>query len=160
MDEHTQYIARLFRYDDWANREVLASLRKTETLPEKSMRLIEHIIGTEFTWLARLQGERATLAVWPQLGLDECAAQLDELSVLWGSYLPSLDRAALDRIVRYVNSKGETFESRCNDILTHVVIHSGYHRGQIAANLRAEGEETPNTDFIHAVRQNKIDPPS
>jgi len=43
------------------------------------------------------------------------------------------------------------------DILTHVLLHSVYHRGQIAADLRAGGAQPPYTDFIHAARQNLID---
>jgi len=38
------------------------------------------------------------------------------------------------------------------DILTHVTIHSAYHRGQIASDLRAAGQAPAYTDFIHAVR--------
>lgn len=39
------------------------------------------------------------------------------------------------------------------DILTHVLMHSAYHRGQIASHMRANGKTPAYTDFIHAVRQ-------
>jgi uncharacterized damage-inducible protein DinB len=55
--------------------------------------------------------------------------------------------------VTYTNSKGEVWTSGVEDILTHVTIHSAYHRGQIASDLRAEGHTPAYTDFIHAVRQ-------
>jgi len=42
------------------------------------------------------------------------------------------------------------------DILTHVLLHSAYHRGQIAVDLRAAGLTPAYTDYIHAVRQGKI----
>jgi uncharacterized damage-inducible protein DinB len=35
-------------------------------------------------------------------------------------------------------------------------MHSAYHRGQIAADMRAAGFEPVYTDFIHAVRQGYI----
>jgi len=35
----------------------------------------------------------------------------------------------------------------------HVTIHSAYHRGQIASDVRSAGQEPAYTDYIHAVRQ-------
>jgi uncharacterized damage-inducible protein DinB len=43
------------------------------------------------------------------------------------------------------------------EILTHLVIHSAYHRGQIASDLRAAGQEPAYTDYIHAVRQGLLE---
>ncbi len=43
------------------------------------------------------------------------------------------------------------------DILTHVVLHSAYHRGQIASQVRSGGEQPAYTDFIHAARQGLIE---
>jgi uncharacterized damage-inducible protein DinB len=37
-----------------------------------------------------------------------------------------------------------------------VVIHSAYHRGQIAADVRAAGHEPAYTDFIHATRTGRV----
>jgi uncharacterized damage-inducible protein DinB len=62
----------------------------------------------------------------------------------------------LDRPVRYTNSKGEPWTSTVEDILTHLVIHSAYHRGQIASDLRNAGQKPAYTDYIHAVRQGLI----
>jgi len=42
-------------------------------------------------------------------------------------------------------------------VLTHVVLHSAYHRGQIATQMRAGGEAPAHTDFIHAVRRGLIE---
>jgi uncharacterized damage-inducible protein DinB len=35
----------------------------------------------------------------------------------------------------------------------HVLLHSVYHRGQIALQMRSSGAEPAYTDFIHSVRQ-------
>ena len=59
--------------------------------------------------------------------------------------------------ITYKNSKGEAWTSAVEDILVHVTTHSAYHRGQIAADLRAAGIQPPYTDYIHAVRQGLID---
>jgi uncharacterized damage-inducible protein DinB len=58
--------------------------------------------------------------------------------------------------VGYTNSKGEPWTNTVEEILTHVVIHSTYHRGQIASDLRNAGLEPAYTDYIHALRQKLI----
>ena len=64
----------------------------------------------------------------------------------------SAEPGHLGDVVSYVNSKGEAWRSTVGDILTHVVLHSSYHRGQIASHVRATGAEPAYTDFIHATR--------
>lgn len=114
-----------------------------------------HIIGAECLWMARLRKEAATLPVWPDLDLDACAARLEELSLRWPEYL-GLKGEALTEKIPYTNSKNESWSNTVGDILTHVVIHSAYHRGQIASDLRAAGSTPAYTDYIHAVRQEHI----
>jgi uncharacterized damage-inducible protein DinB len=148
-------LKRLLDYDVWANWETLSSLRQG-TAPARSLRWMGHIIGAEFLWFARMQGRPSEVPVWPDLTLEQCEARIRELSRSLGEALiggsPELARA-----VAYTNSKGEPWTSTVEEILTHVVIHSAYHRGQIASDLRAAGQEPAYTDYIHAVRQGLIE---
>jgi uncharacterized damage-inducible protein DinB len=147
-------LRRLLRYDLWANGETLGALRQGEP-PPRSLRWMAHIVGAEFLWLARMNGTISDLPVWPTLSLDECEARLPELSRELGEF--DIDRLGpLDRTVHYTNSKGEPWTSTVEDILTHLVIHSAYHRGQIASDLRQAGQEPAYTDYIHAVRQGMV----
>lgn len=150
------YLRRLFSYDDWANREVLKSLAAVRQQPQRSLKLMAHILSAERLWLERLQSQKQTFPVWPELNLAHCQTQADELSRLWREYLDGLSQSDLERTVAYTNSKGEHYSNAIGDILTHVVIHSGYHRGQIAADMRASGLNPAYTDFIHGVRQGKL----
>ena len=115
-----------------------------------------HIIGAEFLWLARMQTTSASLPVWPDLSLEECETRFSELSSRLLDVVAATGAEALARPVTYTNSKGEAWTSTVEEILTHVVIHSAYHRGQIASDLRSAGQEPPYTDYIHAVRQRLI----
>jgi len=85
----------------------------------------------------------------------------DAMSAAWRDYLARLGNqfapGSLDDKVEYRNSKGEPWSSRVEDILTHVLLHSAYHRGQIALQMRASGMEPAYTDFIHAVRQGLVE---
>jgi len=148
---------RLLAYDAWANREALASLRAAANPPPKALRALAHLVGAGRLWLARLEGTAGKPpAVWPDLSLDEAGAGIEELAGQWKAYASGLDEPALARRVSYTNSKGEPWTSTVGDILTHVVIHGGYHRGQIASDLRAAGFTPAYTDYIEAVRRNRI----
>ena len=145
-------LERLLEYDVWANRETLRSLLQGPP-PAKSLRWMGHIIGAEFLWLDRIEGRPAQLSVWPELALDDCENRLRQLSHL----LPAAARADdMGRSVRYTNSKGESWTSSVEEILTHLTIHSAYHRGQIASDLRSAGVEPAYTDYIHAIRQRLV----
>jgi uncharacterized damage-inducible protein DinB len=120
-----------------------------------------HILSAQKLWLERIQESRQSMAVWPNLTIDECAALADEMSSAWQTYLTQLAMqvppTSLNDKVEYRNSKGELWSSRVEDVLTHVLFHSAYHRGQIALQMRASGAQPAYTDFIHAVRQGFIE---
>jgi len=152
-----EYLKRLFDYDAWANHEALSALRdRGEPLP-RALRLLGHVAGAEALWLARLRGKPAGLAVWPELTLTECANDLAHLARDWSDYLGGMAEDGLRQEVSYVNSKGEPWTSTVADVLTHVVIHSAYHRGQVASEMRSAGQTPAYTDFIHCVRQGLLD---
>jgi uncharacterized damage-inducible protein DinB len=151
-----EHFRRLFSYDDWANRQVLAGLLHAEPVPSRALRLLAHIFAAERLWLERLQSQSQSAAVWPDFDLSRCQAEAKDMPGLWEDYLRSLEEAALERAVTYRNSKGEVFSSAVEDILQHVTMHSVYHRGQIAGAMREAGFAPAYTDFIHAVRNEHI----
>jgi uncharacterized damage-inducible protein DinB len=151
------HLTRLLTYDDWANRESLASLQAVAQPPPRALRWMAHIVAAEQLWLSRLLGNAGPVVVWPDLTLEECAARLDELRERWRGLLAGLRPEDLERPVSYVNTQGETWTNTAGDILLQAVTHSVYHRGQIAAELRAAGATPVLTDFIHAVRQGRLE---
>jgi len=152
-----RHLNRLFAWDRWANREALASLQRSDPAPRQSLRYLAHIVAAERLWLARIEQEPQPMVVWPDLSLAECGTELHKLAPLWEEYLAGLGPDELEQPVRYTNSKGEPWASRVEDILLHVVTHSAYHRGQIAADVRASGQTPAYTDFIHCVRQGLLE---
>jgi uncharacterized damage-inducible protein DinB len=146
------YLRRLFEYDYWANSETLKALRGVQTPPERSRKFIAHIAAAEWLWLRRLE-EGKEMPVWPELTLDGCKKEFEELRSAWLRYLTSLTADQLAGAVSYTNSKGERWESSVADVLMHTAMHSAYHRGQIASDMRQSGHTPAYTDFIHCVRQ-------
>ena len=155
--ELIEHLRRQFAYDAWANREVLAALKSSPQPPTRPRQLLAHMLSAERLWLERIRNQPQSLPVWPDFSLDQCEAQIDELAKLWQDFLGQLSDAGLTERVTYKNSKGEPWTSTVEDILTHVTLHSAYHRGQIAMQMRASGEQPSYTDFIHAARQGLIE---
>jgi uncharacterized damage-inducible protein DinB len=151
-----EYLSRLFSYDAWANREVLASFLALSRVPPRAVQFMAHIFAAERLWLERLQSRPQSVAVWPDFDLQRCQSEAAEMPKLWAQYLQSMDEAHLQSAVTYKNSKGEIFTSRVGDILQHVLMHSVYHRGQIATAMREAGITPAYTDFIQAVRTEQI----
>jgi uncharacterized damage-inducible protein DinB len=152
-----EHLRRQFTYDEWANREVLAALKATPRPSARLLQLLAHILSAERLWLERIRKQPQSLPVWPEFSLDQCGAQITELDRLIQDYLGQLSSITLSEDVVYRNSKGQPWKSTVQDILTHVLLHSAYHRGQIATAMRAGGEQPAYTDFIHAVRQGLIE---
>ena len=153
-------IARLKRelaFNVWANREMMGSLHAAKQIPARAMEVLGHMIAAENLWLKRMGKAGPDILVWPTLSLADCDKQMSLLSQRWKSLAEELTISDLEKRIQYVNSKGETWENSVIDILTHVVIHAGYHRGQIASFLGRSGEKAALTDYIECSRRGYVD---
>ena len=147
---------RLFRYDAWAHEETLQMLAPVPNPPASSVSRLAHIAGCSNIWLTRLKGVEPDMPVWPELTIAESSHTLRALKPLWEEYLNQLDDATVATIFTYRNSRGE-FSAKVGDILMHVITHGAYHRGQIAADLRAQGHPVRMTDYIVAAFAGALD---
>jgi len=149
-------LERLFAYDAWANAESLKAVRDAGA-PAPAVRLMAHVAAAEQLWKGRLDADPAPVVVWPAFSVDEIAAELDRLGRLWPTFVAGLAAVDLVRSVAYVNSKGEAWTTGVEDVLLHVVLHSAYHRGQVAYVLRAGGAVPPYTDYVHCIRSGLVE---
>lgn len=144
------HITRLLAHLVWADRRILAAVEHDERVAADTdvLRTLAHVAGAEQVWLARLRGESSPVPVWPALSLDECAtlfrASHDELARI----ATLLTAETLAREAAYVNSAGQAWRSRVDDVLVHVAMHGQYHRGQIVRAIRRLGGVPPATDYI------------
>jgi uncharacterized damage-inducible protein DinB len=127
-------------------------VQKAKEQPAQALRWLAHLAGAGHTWLARVNEAASPLAIWPDLSLEQCEIYLKSVGEGWLVYLDKLEPAALNGSVVYRNSKGEEFSTAVLDVLSQVLTHGSYHRGQIAAEMRARGEAPAMTDFIIAAR--------
>jgi uncharacterized damage-inducible protein DinB len=146
----------LFDYDYWANSETLASLRTVPSGTEKPRKIFNHVIGGQRTWLARFENPTPPLAQpWPDLSLEECWSAIEDLRRRWKGMLDNLTPEKLAGELAYQTSKGIEYRTPVGDVLMHLVLHSSYHRGQVAAAVREAGGKPAVTDYVVYLRLGK-----
>ena len=148
MEKHFK---KLFHWNDWANREALASMSGSQ-LNGEALKTLSHIVSAEHLWIDRINGRVSAMPVWPSLSTQQCLTEIGRLRDIWEGLLKKLTGAELERSVSYTNTKGEPFTSTVGEIIAHVLFHGAYHRGQIAREVRKGGATPALTDYIHAVR--------
>lgn len=150
-------LRRLFDHVAWADRRVLELLDAAPgARREPALRLFAHVLAAERVWLLRLRGEDAAhQPIWPELSPAELKALQAANEEDYARLLDGLDDGGLAAEVAYANSQGVAFRTAVADVLTHVALHGSYHRGQVAAAVRAAGEEPVNTDFITFAREGR-----
>lgn len=146
------HFRKLYEHLAWADARVLQSLRTAHAVLKKDLDLYSHILGSEHVWLSRIKGTPAQVAVWPSLTFDECERLAGANSAALNAVISELTEKGRETPITYRNSAGEQFTSTLEDILTHVSLHGAYHRGQIAASIRAAGDAPSPTDYIAFAR--------
>lgn len=155
MEELIKY-RNLFDYDYWANVETLASLRTVPSGTDKPRKTFNHVIGGQRVWMARFETPAPPLAQpWPDLTLDECALAIEELHRQWKGILDNLTPEKLMGDLAYQSLKGIEYRTPIRDVLMHLVLHSAYHRGQVAAAVREAGGKAAPTDYVVYLRRDK-----
>jgi uncharacterized damage-inducible protein DinB len=151
-------IQLLYGYNRWANSRLVAA---ASTLPpallgrdltprhHSAWRTLQHILWGDWLWLGRWQ-ERSPAGLNPL----ECS-DLESLRLRWAEiereqveFLERLNPADLERPVSYENPPGTRWTYPLAAMLQHVVNHSTYHRGQLAAMLRQLGTVPSPTDYL------------
>lgn len=143
---------RLWLYNNWANQSLFKLFEQYgPQLPANCLHLLSHIVNTQLVWLSRLNGEAAALKPWDDHSLEECRLLHEQSAAQLKQEIENIS-VQPDQKLRYTNTQGITFENSSSDILLHVFNHATYHRAQIAQELRRNGLEPINTDYISFVR--------
>ena len=68
--------------------------------------------------------------------------------------LIATDEQEFNKIIKYQNTTGASFETPMGEILIHLTHHGAYHRGQIISLLKPIVNPLPATDYIVWLREN------
>ena len=149
---HVRSLVRLLGHMAWANRQALDAVRGAAGDRSRTLALLSHILGAEHTWLTRILGEAATVAVWPTLTLEQATELSGQNERRLREIIFGLTPNDLRRTISYRNSAGEEFATSIEDILLHLFMHGSYHRGQIAQQQRIDGQVAAPSDYIAFAR--------
>ncbi len=145
-------IKRLCEHAAWADRllaEAFGSAGEEAALARKEF---GHVLGTAETWLARIEGRPATLAIWPDISPADLKAAVAGVHGRYSEFVGRLPDDAFAQEISYVNSVGKRFTNRIEDILLHGALHGQYHRGKINLLFRQAGMAPVPTDYIAFIR--------
>ncbi len=152
---HTvEHLRELFRYNDWANRRLVVALKDEPS--EKGRSVLAHLLTTELEYYHRLFGKDSTgFNFWPDVSVEECGHLARESAEAFDKLLRRFEEDGLDLLTTYKTSEGQEKQNTFRELLTHVLIHSCIHRGNIMLKLREDGFEPPQIDYIIYLRETK-----
>lgn len=138
----------------WADGLILDAIGETETKNKDLLKLVRHVAVAEQVWLSRLQGKgSAQYSLWEETeDLTAIRTMFEENAVQYRVYIEGLEESELDEIIDYANQNGVVFRTSVRDILSQVILHGQYHRGQINRVLRIESAEPVQVDYITFAR--------
>ncbi|MEJ5962077.1 DinB family protein [Pedobacter immunditicola] len=142
---------KLSLYNNWANQKIFTQFSQLEDkTPATSMHFLCHVMNAQTVWLSRITGQQSSVRTWDDHSLDVCM----EMQQQTHEMLKHLTTAEVDlqQLISYTTFNGLSFENSIYDILIHVFNHGTYHRAQIAQDMRKNGLEPVNTDYIAFVR--------
>jgi uncharacterized damage-inducible protein DinB len=137
----------LFEYNRYMNNELIrAMVQNRNTVSEKSLKWMNHILNAHELYNCRIEpAGYQPPGTWDMRSLEELA------TINENNFQVSLGIVRLydfDTVILYTTLKGMAMENTVGDILFHIVNHSTYHRGQIAADFRNTGLEPLVSDFV------------
>lgn len=152
--ETLEHLRELFAYNDWANRRIAVVLKSIP--PGRCHRIFAHLLTAEKEWYERLYGKDSTGAnFWPELSADECGNLARQTANAYEGLLRRFEEEGLGLPIRYRTSAGEAKKNTVREILSHVLLHSATHRGNIMVKIREDGFEPPKIDYIVYLRETK-----
>ena len=152
-------LTELYAYNGWANERVRNSIRDLD--PEVFERdlgasfgslqgTVAHLVSAQWNWLRRWKSQSASQPL-----PSEAFASPKEANHRWievdralADFVDGLDAGSLRQSIALTTPQGSSYSSRLWRAMLHVVNHSSYHRGQIAAMLRQVGATPQATDLM------------
>jgi uncharacterized damage-inducible protein DinB len=153
----------MFAYHAWANADLV---NKLDELEEKApaacldaLRVASHSHVVARIFAGHLTGAPHGYAednVDPLPPLAVLRTQMADIDAWYGGYVTQLSEQELAQSIKFTFTDGD---SRCmsrQEILTHVILHAAYHRGEIGQMLRRSDISPPWDTF--AVHLHQKDP--
>jgi len=163
-------INTLYRFNYWAHHRIFGSLKNVPAADyQKNLGsshggihgTLVHVMSAEEIWLKRWKGE-------PTSGLHkpEEFPTLESVLSYWQTVESSMmmfcnsfaDDQKIQKIISYIDLRGNSYSQPLHHMMFHLVNHSSYHRGQIVTMLRQINCTPVGTDMIAFFREEQKSP--
>jgi uncharacterized damage-inducible protein DinB len=149
MKDH--YI-QLLKYDNWANQTLLNVFDRQFPQNQRIYTLFSHLLSAQRVWLDRCLNLPASTELWKDRLPGELQMDCDNYHLAWLDFITEMSDDQFHNEVTYKNTKGDEYNNKLSDIITHVVNHGTHHRGSIVVLMKEEGFVPPLLDFIYYIR--------
>ena len=157
----------LLRHMEWADAAALAAVLRTPGAgaDERVVARLHHLHLVQWAYLQVWRGEPIAIPELSTLGgvsglTDRVRRYYRDLP----AFVSSLEDASLGRPVVFpwaaqlVERFGPPGPVTLGESILQVAMHSAYHRGQLATDIRALGGEPPLTDYVAWLWRQRPDP--
>jgi uncharacterized damage-inducible protein DinB len=149
-----QYLIDFFKYNDWANRKLLESMKQMPD-PLESEKMFGHMAFSYKKWLNRITLEQPDSS----LSWNDATPPLGELESYWAEgvhkWLNFLETLPENELQKEIQFQRPTDNKRFGVLLVQIALqinyHQIHHRAQIARIIRQQGLTPPATDYIYTV---------
>lgn len=141
-----EYYLQLFAYEDWAMQRIISILQECQDM--EAIQMFQHILLARELWFNRVADQNNPF-IFDGKSLRDCVSAYQKNQIEWVSFIETAD---FETVVSYKNLAGESLSDQLKNVLTHVVNHSTYHRGQITNTLKGK-VKLQSTDFIFFLRE-------
>ena len=148
-----------YAHEKEANAKVAGSIaainadKHSDPRYQEAIDKFEHILIARRFWMARVTATEPQKHDAGGLSLAQAVETSAAVERVWDGYLATLDDARLRNRIDLLGGDGVKRSCMLEEALLHVYTHGFYHRGQIAALVRALGGEPAETDFIFFARR-------
>jgi uncharacterized damage-inducible protein DinB len=146
-------------YNKWANARMLDAASKLTSeqflkdlrSSHRSVRdTLAHTLAAEWIWLERWKGTSPT-ALFTATDFpthESLRTRWTQVENDYTEYFNGLSDEALETVIAYTNTKGESWEYPLGSMIHHLMNHSTYHRGQVTTMLRQLGAQVIPVDLL------------
>jgi len=89
--------------------------------------------------------------------LDSLRRDREQVDLSLIAFCAELDAAALDSVLLYQDTQGNSHSNKMQDLLQHVFNHQTHHRGQTTTLFHQCGLDVGVTDLMYLIRQENQD---
>ena len=114
------YFNKLYRYNHWANSQLMEYLEKYNIRDEEVLKLMSHIATAQHLWLDRIQKRNQERHVWIVYSWELLKNETINADADWMKYI-EIHSADFTEQISYVDTKGQAHEAA----LTDSIITSG-----------------------------------